>query len=236
MSMNKTNPREGITTRAIVLGKRKGSQYSTFSFMTERLGVIRCTVQNKRLQSMKHNAYLRPYSAIYMTVVPESEFYRLTQIDGVYVIESLDESLYNIGYAALASEIILQLFPSGDVDPTVFREVAWYSKWIQTRNMRQATIILGWKLYQLSGIVPPADAFASGNGIDLFCKELEQAMGQPVSHDLIQLLPHVLAFNWKHGIPLQNAQWDLLERWLIGYGESHLDMLFKSLGFIHGVV
>ena len=59
---------------------------------------------------MRNASYLRPFSAMYITVVQDGEFEKVTQIDGSYVVESLDTNLDNIAYAAVASELIQELF------------------------------------------------------------------------------------------------------------------------------
>ena len=51
-------------------------------------------------------------SALCISVVQDGEFVKVTQIDGSYVVESLDTNLDNIAYAAVASELIQELFAS----------------------------------------------------------------------------------------------------------------------------
>ena len=77
-----------------------------FTFITPSLGLISASIPHKRMMTMRNSSYLRPFSAMYITVVPDGEYVNVTQIDGSYVVESLDVNLDNIAYAAVASELI----------------------------------------------------------------------------------------------------------------------------------
>ena len=105
-----------FNTPAIVISRKKYKLYSVFTFITPSLGIIRASLPHKRLQSMRNGSYLRPFSAMYITVVPDGEYVNVTQIDGSYVVESLDTNLENIAYAAVASELIQDLFALYDAD------------------------------------------------------------------------------------------------------------------------
>ena len=99
-----------FNTPAIVVSRKKYKLYSVFTFITPSLGIIRASFPHKRLQTLRNASYLRPFSAMYITVVQDGEFVKVTQIDGSYVVESLDTNLDNIAYAAVASELIQELF------------------------------------------------------------------------------------------------------------------------------
>ena len=116
-----------FNTPAIVVSRKKYKLYSVFTFITPSLGIIRASFPHKRLQTLRNASYLRPFSAMYITVVQDGEFVKVTQIDGSYVVESLDTNLDNIAYAAVASELIQELFASYDVDRNVFNAVVNYS-------------------------------------------------------------------------------------------------------------
>ena len=118
------------------------------------------------MMTMRNSSYLRPFSAMYITVVPDGEYVNVTQIDRPYVVESLDVNLDDIAYAAVASEPIQELFAMYDVDRKVFDTVVNYSKQIRRRNVQLGTIMLGWQLLSLAGIVPSANAFTHQDGID----------------------------------------------------------------------
>ena len=76
---------------------------------------------------------------------------KVTQIDGSYVVESLDTNLDNITYAAVASELIQELFASYDVDRNVFNAVVNYSKSIRQRNVRLGDYHIGMANAVVSG-------------------------------------------------------------------------------------
>ena len=86
----------GFNTPAIVISRKKHKLYSVFTFITPSLGLIRASIPHKRMMTMRNSSYLRPFSAMYITVVPDGEYVNVTQIDGSYVVESLDVNLYNI--------------------------------------------------------------------------------------------------------------------------------------------
>ena len=70
------------------------------------------------MMTMRNSSYLRPFSAMYITVVPDGEYVNVTQIDEAPMwVESLDVNLDNIAYAAVASELIQSYFAMYDVDP-----------------------------------------------------------------------------------------------------------------------
>ena len=72
----------GFNTPAIVVSRKKYKLYSVFTFITPSLGIIRASLLQKRLQSLRNASYLRPFSAMYITIVQDGEFVKVTQIDG----------------------------------------------------------------------------------------------------------------------------------------------------------
>ena len=170
-----------FNTPAIVVSRKKYKLYSVFTFITPSLGIIRASFPHKRLQTLRNASYLRPFSAMYITVVQDGEFVKVTQIDGSYVVESLDVNLDNIAYAAVASELIQELFAMYDVDRKVFDTVVNYSKQIRRRNVQLGTIMLGWQLLSLAGIVPSANAFTHQDGIEPFWLQVRETTNLSIS-------------------------------------------------------
>lgn len=224
----------GFNTPAIVVSRKKYKLYSVFTFITPSLGIIKASIPHKRLQTLRNASYLRPFSAMYITVVQDGEFVKVTQIDGSYVVESLDTNLDNIAYASVASELIQELFALYDVDRKVFDAVANYSKSIRQRNVRLGTIILGWQMLSLAGIMPQQEAFATGDGIDLFWEELRTNTQLTPSLVLRKAMLNILSYQWGDANPIElpGSIWRELERLLFSYCEHEIGKQLQSVKFL----
>lgn len=224
----------GFNTPAIVVSRKKYKLYSVFTFITPSLGIIKASIPHKRLQTLRNASYLRPFSAMYITVVQDGEFVKVTQIDGSYVVESLDTNLDNIAYASVASELIQELFALYDVDRKVFDAVVNYSKSIRQRNVRLGTIILGWQMLSLAGIMPQQEAFATGDGIDLFWNELRLHTHMNLSIALRKAMPNMLAYQWGDTAPIElpRTVWKELEKLLFSYCEHEIGKQLQSVKFL----
>lgn len=224
----------GFNTPAIVVSRKKYKLYSVFTFITPSLGIIKASIPHKRLQTLRNASYLRPFSAMYITVIQDGEFVKVTQIDGSYVVESLDTNLDNIAYASVASELIQELFALYDVDRKVFDAVVNYSKSIRQRNVRLGTIILGWQMLSLAGIMPQQEAFATGNGIDLFWEELRTNTQLTPSLVLRKAMSNILSYQWGDANPIElpGSIWRELERLLFSYCEHEIGKQLQSVKFL----
>lgn len=224
----------GFNTPAIVVSRKKYKLYSVFTFITPSLGIIKASIPHKRLQTLHNASYLRPFSAMYITVVQDGEFVKVTQIDGSYVVESLDTNLDNIAYASVASELIQELFALYDVDRKVFDAVVNYSKSIRQRNVRLGTIILGWQMLSLAGIMPQQEAFATGDGIDLFWEELRTNTQLTPSLVLRKAMSNILSYQWGDANPIElpGSIWRELERLLFSYCEHEIGKQLQSVKFL----
>lgn len=224
----------GFNTPAIVVSRKKYKLYSVFTFITPSLGIIKASIPHKRLQTLRNASYLRPFSAMYITVVQDGEFVKVTQIDGSYVVESLDTNLDNIAYASVASELIQELFALYDVDRKVFDAVVNYSKSIRQRNVRLGTIILGWQMLSLAGTMPQQEAFATGDGIDLFWEELRTNTQLTPSLVLRKAMLNVLSYQWGDANPIElpGSIWRELERLLFSYCEHEIGKQLQSVKFL----
>lgn len=224
----------GFNTPAIVVSRKKYKLYSVFTFITPSLGIIKASIPHKRLQTLRNASYLRPFSAMYITVIQDGEFVKVTQIDGSYVVESLDTNLDNIAYASVASELIQELFALYDVDRKVFDAVVNYSKSIRQRNVRLGTIILGWQMLSLAGIMPQREAFATGDGIDLFWKELRTNTQLTPSLVLRKAMSNILSYQWGDANPIElpGSIWRELERLLFSYCEHEIGKQLQSVKFL----
>ena len=223
-----------FNTPAIVVSRKKYKLYSVFTFITPSLGIIKASIPHKRLQTLRNASYLRPFSAMYITVVQDGEFVKVTQIDGSYVVESLDTNLDNIAYASVASELIQELFALYDVDRKVFDAVVNYSKSIRQKNVRLGTIILGWQMLSLAGIMPQQEAFATGDGIDLFWEELRTNTQLIPSLVLRKAMLNILSYQWGDANPIElpGSIWRELERLLFSYCEHEIGKQLQSVKFL----
>lgn len=223
-----------FNTPAIVVSRKKYKLYSVFTFITPSLGIIRASFPHKRLQTLRNASYLRPFSAMYITVVQDGDFVKVIQIDGSYVVESLDTNLDNIAYAAVASELIQELFALYDVDRKVFDAVVNYSKSIRRRNVRLGTIILGWQMLSLAGVMPQYEAFITGDGIDLFWDELRLHTHMNISLALRKAMPNIVFYQWGDAEPIElpGTVWNELERLLFSYCEQEIGKQLQSVKFL----
>ena len=224
----------GFNTPALVVSRKKYKLYSVFTFITPSLGIIKASIPHKRLQTLRNASYLRPFSAMYITVIQDGEFVKVTQIDGSYVVESLDTNLDNIAYASVASELIQELFALYDVDRKVFDAVVNYSKSIRQRNVRLGTIILGWQMLSLAGIMPQQKAFVTGDGIDLFWEELRTNTQLTPSLVLRKAMSNILSYQWGDANPIElpGSIWRELERLLFSYCEHEIGKQLQSVKFL----
>lgn len=226
--------RDGTNTPAIVVWRKKHKLYSVFTFITPGLGIIQCSMPHKRLQSFRSGSYLRPFSGVYITVVLDGEYMNLTQVDGSYIVESLDTDLTNISYASIAGELILKLFAMYDVDRNVFNRVVQYSKSIRTKSVRLGTIILGWQLLSLAGLTPSIKDFESNNGVDVFFEEIYEVTGKSVGPQLRNSLPQVLSYDWGETTALELGKyaWQELEQLLYQYATHQFGEPMQSVQFL----
>lgn len=224
----------GFNTSAIVISRKKHKLYSVFTFITPNLGIIRASLPHKRLQTLRNSSFLRPFSGMYITVVPDGEYVKVTQIDGSYVVETLDSNLENIAYTAVASELIQELFALYDVDYRVFEIVKKYSISIRRKSVRLGTIILGWQLLSLAGIMPRAEAFLSNNGINVFWNEVYLKTHVKPSLALRIAVSEILTYQWDSvsSINLTGNVWKELECLLFSYCEHELGKQLQSTKFL----
>ncbi|MDU3476455.1 DNA repair protein RecO [Veillonella sp.] len=228
----------GFNTPAIVISRKKYKLYSVFTFITPSLGLIKASIPHKRMMTMRNSSYLRPFSAMHITVVPDGEYVNVTQIDGSYVVESLDVNLDNIAYAAVASELIQELFAMYDVDRKVFDTVVNYSKQIRRRNVQLGTIMLGWQLLSLAGVVPSANAFNHQDGIEPFWMQVRETTNLSISRSVKATLPQILAYQWGEDTPLEFPKtiWKELEKLLFAYCEQEIGKPLQSVKFLNSII
>lgn len=224
----------GFNTSAIVISRKKHKLYSVFTFITPNLGIIRASLPHKRLQTLRNSSFLRPFSGMYITVVPDGEYVKVTQIDGSYVVETLDSNLENIAYTAVASELIQELFALYDVDRSVFDVVANYSKQIRNRNVRLATIILGWQLLAKSGVVPQGHVLSSLEEGSPFWQELFFASHRYPTKEMMSSLVHVLNYAWKseEHLVITKSTWSELEQSLLVFATREVGKELQSVKFL----
>lgn len=232
--MNTKNLNGGLNTPAIVISRKKYKLHSLFTFITPRLGLIRASFSHKRLQTLRNSSYLRPFSAMYITVVPDGDYVKVSQIDGSYVVESLDVNLENIAYAAVGSELIQELFALYDVDRAVFDTVVHYSKQIRHRNVRLATIILGWQLLSLAGLVPKGALLQKADESEAFWRELSYIIEKQPSIAIRDILGQVISYQWgeEEMLSFNGATWRDLERYLFQFATKEIGKELQSVKFL----
>ncbi|MBS4912877.1 MAG: recombination protein O N-terminal domain-containing protein [Veillonella sp.] len=228
----------GVNYEAIVLWRRKLKTYSVITFLTRQKGIIRCSVPHKRLQGMRSTGYLQPFSAVIITVEQQGEYYNLQQIDGKYIIRSIETDLNSICYAAFAGELISKLFPMEERDPSLFSLVYRFSQLVRTKSVPLAVIILGWQLMSKAGFVPSAADYGRENGLDRFLREFRGSTGFSLSRGAIEGLGQILAYSWstteqQAALQLQKPVWLELERSLFAYATMQLGEELSSLTFLH---
>ncbi|WP_298706308.1 DNA repair protein RecO [uncultured Veillonella sp.] len=225
----------GVNCEAIVLWRRKHKLYSVITFLTRQKGIIRCSVPHKRLQGMRSTGYLQPFSAVVITVVQQGEYFNLQQIDGRYLIRSIETDLNCICYAAFAGELISRLFPLEEVDPGLFNLVYRFSQLIRQKPVPLAVILLGWQLLSRAGFVPSATDYAKANGLERFLKEFTGSTGLTFSKKAQEALGQILLYNWstQESVDLTRPLWLELERNLFAYATMQLGEELGSLTFLH---
>ncbi|MDY3974808.1 DNA repair protein RecO [uncultured Veillonella sp.] len=225
----------GINCEAIVLWRRKHKLYSVITFLTRQKGIIRCSVPHKRLQGMRSTGYLQPFSAVVITIVQDGEYFNLQQIDGRYLIRSIETDLNSICYAAFAGELISRLFPLEEVDHSLFNLVYRFSQLARTKPVPLAVILLGWQLLSKAGFVPAASDYAKANGLARFLSEFTGSTGLTFSKEAQRALGDILFYNWsaEHSIELTRPLWLELERNLFAYATMQLGEELSSLTFLH---
>ena len=150
---------EGINTEAIVIWRKKHKNYSTFTLMTKKEGLIACAIPHRRLINLKGAGYLQAFNAIQATLKPAPEDnFSLDQVDGIYAIQGMTDDFDTIAYAAVAGELIMTILPKYQVDLTSYRLISLFSQRIRHKSIRLATIILGWQLLMLGGFIPSGRA------------------------------------------------------------------------------
>ena len=154
------------------------------------------------------------------------------------MVESLDVNLDNIAYAAVASELIQELFAMYDVDRKVFDTVVNYSKQIRRRNVQLGTIMLGWQLLSLAGIVPSANAFTHQDGIDPFWLQVRETTNLSISPSVKAGLPHILSYQWGEDTPIELPKtiWKELEKLLFAYCEQEIGKPLQSIKFLNSII
>ena len=225
---------DGITTRAIVISRKKFKNYSLFTFITPRRGIVRCSIPHKWLQTLKNSSYLRPFSAVYITFLLDEEYVNLVQLDGVYSIEQVDKSLSNISYIAIISELINELFQLYDVNEQVFSVIANFSNTIRHKSIRLGTIVLGWQLFSLAGLTPSKEAFLARNGIDEFWDELRSLTGASITGLMKRGIEDMISYSWDSKGPLNISKytWNDLESLLYLYSTIQLGHELQSVNFL----
>ena len=235
---------DGITCQAIMIWRKKYKNYSSFTFITPKQGIITSAIPHRRLQSLKNSGYLRPFSAVYITVVPSLTGYTLQQVDGIYAIANLEENLKNISYAAIAGETLMALFAKNDVDVAVYNVTSQFSKAIRTKPIQLASIIFIGHLIALAGLMPSKTAFMRGEGTEEFWLELKFTLGHHVSNEVKWGLSQILQYDWITGriestgqtLQLPQKVWRELEQIFYRYIEAHIGRELQSVKFLQDMV
>ena len=154
------------------------------------------------------------------------------------MVESLDVNLDNIAYAAVASELIQELFAMYDVDRKVFDTVVNYSKQIRRRNVQLGTIMLGWQLLSLAGVVPSANAFTHQDGIEPFWIQVKETTNLSISRSVKAGLPQILGYQWGEDTPIELPKtiWKELEKLLLAYCEQEIGKPLQSVKFLNSII
>lgn len=179
--------------------------------------------------------YLQPFSKVYITLSPNGEYYELQQIDGVYLIRSIESDLDSICYAAFGGELISTAFAQEEVDLTLYELVVRFSQLIQTKPVPLAVILLGWQLLSIAGFIPSAKAYQQTDGVARFVSEFKGSTGFNLSHQAQAALGEILNYNWQPELVVQlpRSLWQELERGLFAYATIQLGQELTSLRFLH---
>ena len=228
----------GVNTPAIVIWRQKHKNYSVFSFMTQKFGLIRCAVPHRRLVNIRSNGYLQPFSGVYITVTSYGEHYSLSQVDGKYAIAALESDIEAIAYAAVAGEMILQLAHLDERSPEIFMTVTRYSQMIQKKSVKLGTIILGWQLLALSGFVPLGQAlYNHPDDHEEFWQDMAYDLGKPIRLEVRDAIAQVLLYDWTEDSKLNftKSLWKILEETLYSYTVSRVEAPLQSLSFLRAL-
>ena len=121
-----------INCDAVVLYRRKRKTYSVVTFLTKQRGILHCSIPQRRWQTLKNAGYLQPFSQVYITLLPNGEYYDLQQLDGRYLIRSLETDLDSICYASFAGEFISTAFAAEERDSALYSPVLRFAELIRT--------------------------------------------------------------------------------------------------------
>lgn len=220
---------------AIVLYRRKRKTYSIVTFLTKQRGIVSCSIPQRRWQTLKNVGYLQPFSKVYITLSPNGEYYELQQIDGIYLIRSIESDLDSICYAAFGGELISSAFAQGEVDLALYDLVVRFSKLIQSKPVPLAVILLGWQLLSIAGFIPSAKAYEQTDGVTRFMAEFKGSTGFNLSTKAQAALGEILNYNWQPDLVVQlpRSLWQELERGLFAYATMQLGEELSSLRFLY---
>lgn len=227
---------EGINTEAIVIWRKKHKNYSIFTLMTKKEGLIACAIPHRRLINLKGAGYLQAFNAIQATLKPAPEDnFSLDQVDGIYAIQGMTDDFNTIAYAAVAGELIMTILPKYQVDLTSYRLISLFSQRIRHKSIRLATIILGWQLLMLGGFIPSGRALKDPHeDSQVFWQELAMDLGRPLSKQFRDILIQILSYAWKEDsvLNLTRQDWQTLEKTLYAYAGSRLEKDLQSINFL----
>lgn len=230
---------DGINSKAIVIWRKKFKNYSTFTFMTEKKGLITCAVPHRHLKNMKNAGYLRPFSYLYITVIPsDDENFNLLQVDGIYAIPGLESDLENIAYASIGGELVMSLMGKNDVDLSMYQLLLKFSHMVKEKPFKLGLIILGWQILTLTGFTPSKEAILQDKGMDEFYLELGQSTSITISLSLKKGLVDILSYTWSNHevINLSKYTWSDLEKLLYAYVAILLGHELRSVQFLRNMV
>lgn len=224
-----------INCDAVVLYRRKRKTYSVVTFLTKQRGILHCSIPQRRWQTLKNAGYLQPFSQVYITLLPNGEYYDLQQLDGRYLIRSLETDLDSICYASFAGEFISTAFAAEERDSALYSLVLRFAELILTKPVPLAVILLAWQLLSLAGFVPSAKAYQQADGVARFVKEFRETTGFNLSAAAQQAVGQILLYDWHEAtsVQLPRTLWRELERGLFAYTTVQLGQELSSLKFLH---
>ncbi len=226
--------RDGINCDAVVLWRRKHKTYSTILFLTKQKGILACAVSQREWQCLKNTGYMQPFGVAVITLIPDGDYFRLRQIDGVQLVRSVESDLDSICYAAVAGEMIAKLFPRGEIDLKLYDRVLRFATLIRTKPVPLATILLGWQLMALAGYVPTGAAFTRDNDRNRFLRELQGATGFSLTPTATRALGEILRYDWSPDLPvtLPKSIWQELEKTLFAFCTVQCGEELESFRFL----
>lgn len=224
-----------INCDAVVLYRRKRKTYSVVTFLTKQRGIIHCSIPQRRWQTLKNVGYLQPFSQVYITLLPNGEYYDLQQLDGRNLIRALESDLDSICYASFAGEFISTAFATEEHDLPLYSLVLRFAELIRTKPVPLAVILLGWQLLSLAGFVPSAKAYQQADGVARFVKEFTATTGFTLSGAAQEAIGQILLYDWRAetSVQLPRTLWRELERALFAYATVQLGQELSSLRFLH---